>query len=70
MFKVVGWGKDNVAGKMSPIPRIMQLPLVSTEECIRSHSQFYYLTSNTTLCAGAKNGKLCSWLLLVVKDKN
>ncbi|XP_046682180.1 serine protease gd-like isoform X2 [Homalodisca vitripennis] len=71
---VVGWGKDNLGNKMSPTPRLLEIPIVSTEECVGSHSEFFFLTSSTTLCAGAKdgvgpcNGDSGGGLMLPVKD--
>ncbi|XP_046682181.1 serine protease gd-like isoform X3 [Homalodisca vitripennis] len=72
--QVVGWGKDNLGNKMSPTPRLLEIPIVSTEECVGSHSEFFFLTSSTTLCAGAKdgvgpcNGDSGGGLMLPVKD--
>ncbi|XP_054281031.1 serine protease gd-like [Macrosteles quadrilineatus] len=54
---VVGWGRDGKGNKMSPIPRVMEIPIVSTEECVQSHNEFVFLTSSSTLCAGAKDGR-------------
>lgn len=44
---------------MSATPRTLEIPIVSTEECVDSHSEFFYFTSPTTLCAGSKNGEYC-----------
>jgi len=55
--QVVGWGKDELGNRVSKAPKLAVLPIVSQEECLRSNRDFYYITSNTTLCAGARDGK-------------
>ncbi|KAL1129976.1 hypothetical protein AAG570_012920 [Ranatra chinensis] len=53
---VVGWGKDKTGGPIRTEPRIVQLPIVGQEECLRSRKDFFYITSDRTLCAGFRNG--------------
>lgn len=66
---MVGWGRDDKGNKMSSTPRVMEIPIVSTEECIQSHSEFVFLTSTSTLCAGAKDGKLCCILMIFILNE-
>jgi len=54
-IKVVGWGKDE-NNRISKSPKLAVLPIVSQEECLRSRQEFYHITSNTTFCAGARDG--------------
>ncbi|XP_059479409.1 chymotrypsin-C-like [Neocloeon triangulifer] len=54
--KVVGWGKDEQGNMVSKEPKQATMPIVSQEECLRSNRDFLYLTSNTTFCAGARDG--------------
>ncbi|KAG8236527.1 hypothetical protein J437_LFUL015801, partial [Ladona fulva] len=53
---VVGWGRDEHGNKVSSIPRLASIPIVSQEECLRSGQSYAYLTSNRTFCAGFRNG--------------
>lgn len=55
---------------MSATPRTLEIPIVSTEECVDSHSEFFYFTSPTTLCAGSKNGEYCFSTYRVYKERN
>ncbi|KAI4477872.1 hypothetical protein M0804_012352 [Polistes exclamans] len=52
---VVGWGKNDY-GQISNEPRLVVVPIVSQEDCLRSNQAFFELTSNRTLCAGSRNG--------------
>ncbi|CAB3365307.1 Hypothetical predicted protein [Cloeon dipterum] len=54
--KVIGWGRDENGNQVSSEPKLVSLPIVSQEECLRSHRNFYYITSNTTFCAGKRDG--------------
>ncbi|XP_011867332.1 PREDICTED: chymotrypsin-C-like [Vollenhovia emeryi] len=51
---VVGWGKDE-HGNYPDTPRMVKVPIVSQETCLRSHKAFYELTSLRTFCAGARD---------------
>nr|CAD7571564.1 unnamed protein product [Timema californicum] len=53
---VVGWGRDENGNKVTPKPRMAQIPIVTQEECLRSKNDFVFLTSNRTFCAGSRNG--------------
>ncbi|KAF4530806.1 hypothetical protein B566_EDAN017105, partial [Ephemera danica] len=53
---VVGWGKDEQGNRVTDIPKMVNMPLVSQEECLRSHRNYYYLTSDNTYCAGGRDG--------------
>ncbi|XP_014605125.1 PREDICTED: serine protease gd-like [Polistes canadensis] len=52
---VIGWGK-NERDQISNEPRLVVVPIVSQEDCLRSNQAFLELTSNRTLCAGSRNG--------------
>lgn len=67
-MQVVGWGKDE-SNKISKSPKLAVLPIVSQEECLRSKQDFYYLTFNTTLCAGARNGLGTLFIFNFLKTK-
>ena len=49
---VAGWGKDEKGVIVSPVPKQVTLPIVSQEDCIRSHETFHDITSTRTFCAG------------------
>lgn len=53
---VVGWGKDETGDFMTEVPKMVTLPVVSQEECIRSKYSFREITSERTFCAGFRNG--------------
>ncbi|KAL1502619.1 hypothetical protein ABEB36_007737 [Hypothenemus hampei] len=54
--QVVGWGFDE-SGKVTDELTKAHMPIVSQETCIYSFPDFYSrFTSNTTFCAGFKNG--------------
>jgi Trypsin len=53
---VVGWGRDD-SGEGAMTPKSIEMPVVSTEECLISDISFLKITSNRTLCVGEKNGK-------------
>lgn len=53
---VVGWGRDENGLLVTPEPRLTKLPIVSTEVCRGSKVEFFSITSDTTLCAGSKDG--------------
>ena len=50
---VVGWGKTET-GELSSTPKIVNVPIVSDVECIRSDPGFVFSTSERTFCAGGK----------------
>lgn len=52
MGTVVGWGKDEYGDFMTEVPKKVQMPVVSHEECIRSKYSFKEITSERTFCAG------------------
>jgi hypothetical protein len=53
---VVGWGLDefgNTADKL----KMVKMPIVSQDTCIKSNIEFYSVYAHaTTFCAGFKNG--------------
>ncbi|KAK0162657.1 hypothetical protein PV327_006417 [Microctonus hyperodae] len=53
---VVGWGRDERGNQYSTEPRVIQVPIVSQEDCLRSNSAFISSTSNKTFCAGRLDG--------------
>lgn len=53
---VVGWGRNENDNQIAPEPKQIQFPVVSQEECLRSHFTFREITSDRTFCAGYKNG--------------
>ncbi|KAJ8711115.1 hypothetical protein PYW07_008357 [Mythimna separata] len=55
---IAGWG-DREANKNENLieePQMVRMPIVSTLDCRASNPAFRHLTSNTTLCAGDRNG--------------
>lgn len=52
---VPGWGKDD-SGAISNEIRVANMPIVSQETCLRSNVFYHSFTSNTTFCAGFRNG--------------
>ncbi|XP_034236705.1 proclotting enzyme-like [Thrips palmi] len=52
---VPGWGKDD-SGAISNEIRVANMPVVSQETCLRSNVFYLSFTSNTTFCAGFRNG--------------
>ncbi|KAK7861955.1 hypothetical protein R5R35_006324 [Gryllus longicercus] len=71
---VIGWGRSELGEAPTDEPQLVELPVVSQEECRRSDPRFRFLTSQRTLCAGAKddsgpcNGDSGNGLILRVKD--
>lgn len=53
---VVGWGKDESGVKISLRPKKVSVPIVPITVCRGSNPKFFRLTSNTTLCAGNREG--------------
>ncbi|KAJ0173207.1 hypothetical protein K1T71_011383 [Dendrolimus kikuchii] len=52
---IAGWGRNEDGTSGSGKPRKAKIPIVSTEECRRSHKDFIKLTSDRTICAGDRN---------------
>lgn len=52
---IVGWGKDESGHLVTKAPKRASVPIVSHLECIRSSETFLRITSERTLCGGAKN---------------
>ncbi|CAB3385889.1 Hypothetical predicted protein [Cloeon dipterum] len=53
--KVVGWGRDEY-GRPSKAPKQVDMPIVTNEQCIKADPNFAKITSDTTFCAGFRNG--------------
>ncbi|KAL4703504.1 hypothetical protein ACJJTC_018088 [Scirpophaga incertulas] len=53
---VAGWGNSELGPAGKGEPRMVRLPIVSTSTCRASKPDFHKLTSDTTLCAGDRNG--------------
>ncbi|KAL3272127.1 hypothetical protein HHI36_022610 [Cryptolaemus montrouzieri] len=53
---VVGWGKDENGRKVSSEPKLVELPIVSQEQCLRSNYSYSDITSERTFCAGKRDG--------------
>ncbi|XP_059477553.1 proclotting enzyme-like [Neocloeon triangulifer] len=53
---VVGWGRDEYGNPVSKMPRVASMPIVTNEECLRANPDFIRITSETTFCAGHRNG--------------
>lgn len=49
-----GWG--GVRSEDIGTPRVLTLPIVSTESCRASNQVYHFVTSDMTLCAGYRNG--------------
>ncbi|KAJ0173272.1 hypothetical protein K1T71_011448 [Dendrolimus kikuchii] len=55
---VVGWGFDD-SGVATEELNLVEMPVVNTETCIRSYSEFFVrFTSNYTYCAGYRDGNV------------
>jgi len=53
---VVGWGMDEF-GKLGNELRMVKMPVVSQDICIKSDIKFFSIfTHETTFCAGFRNG--------------
>jgi len=56
--QVVGWGLDEF-GKLAEELKMVKMPVVSQEICIKSDIKFFSIyTHETTFCAGFRNGML------------
>lgn len=53
---VIGWGRDENGLMATPEPRLAKVPIVSTDTCRASREEFFKLTSETTMCAGGRDG--------------
>ncbi|XP_024084390.1 serine protease gd-like isoform X4 [Cimex lectularius] len=53
---VGGWGKDILTNTVYNEPRIFKMCIFNQEDCMKNRKEFMFVTSNTTLCAGIKNG--------------
>ncbi|CAK1590142.1 unnamed protein product [Parnassius mnemosyne] len=53
---VTGWGDNEIGKGGHGDPRMIRLPIVSTTDCRASKPDFHKLTSETTLCAGNRDG--------------
>jgi hypothetical protein len=53
---VVGWGKDSEGSRVTQEPKKITVPIVSLTTCRGSNPLFFDLTSDTTICGGAKQG--------------
>jgi secreted trypsin-like serine protease len=52
---VVGWGRDD-SGEGAMTPTSIEIPVVSTTDCLLSDISYQRITSNRTLCVGERNG--------------
>ncbi|XP_039315591.1 serine protease gd isoform X2 [Solenopsis invicta] len=52
---VVGWGEDETGRRNTDDPRMVRVPIVKQETCLRSDTTFASLTSERTFCAGWLN---------------
>jgi dynein heavy chain len=54
--QVAGWGLDE-NGITAQTLKMVKMPVVTQEACLWSHTTFFsQFTSNTTFCAGYRNG--------------
>ncbi|CAG9791577.1 unnamed protein product [Diatraea saccharalis] len=53
---VAGWGSTELGPGGHGVPRMVRIPVVSTSMCRASKPDFHKLTSDTTFCAGDRNG--------------
>ncbi|XP_045771149.1 serine protease gd-like isoform X1 [Maniola jurtina] len=53
---VAGWGANEMGPGGKGEPRMVEMPIVSTETCRSSKPEFHKLTSSKTLCAGDHSG--------------
>lgn len=69
-LQVVGWGRDENGQLVTTEPRLVNMPIVSTETCRSSNPEFLTYTSETTLCAGYYvffflNNNYCIYLQII-----
>ncbi|KAJ8956093.1 hypothetical protein NQ318_016546 [Aromia moschata] len=63
---VVGWGRDENDNSITDLLMEAHMPVVNRLDCVLSHPTYYgKFTSDKTLCAGFRNGKLLSAMSLV-----
>lgn len=53
---VIGWGNDGSNEMAASLPKSINVPIVSNQECVRSNKLFASMISNKTICAGSKDG--------------
>ncbi|XP_015432526.1 PREDICTED: serine protease gd-like [Dufourea novaeangliae] len=53
---VVGWGRDEHGNQYLQEPKMINAPIVSQEDCLRSSEEYVRITSNRTFCAGGMDG--------------
>lgn len=53
---VIGWGRDNPDNILSDSPKLIELPVISYEECAERSNGLRNAVSNRTFCAGTLNG--------------
>ncbi|XP_055695255.1 serine protease gd-like [Lutzomyia longipalpis] len=51
-----GWGRDENGNFYTELPKQVEIPVVSDEDCINSNKVFSEITSDVTFCAGWRNG--------------
>ena len=54
---VVGWGKTENNALSTSEPKLVEVPIVTEGECLRSNERFTAITSERTFCAGDRKGK-------------
>jgi Trypsin len=53
---VAGWGRDS-SNQGTSVPNVVEMPVVSTLDCVYDDISYLKITSNRTMCVGEKNGK-------------
>lgn len=54
---VTGWGEsENASREFEPIPRQLNVPIHTNEECFLDHKQLVDISSRRTFCAGSGTG--------------
>jgi hypothetical protein len=55
---VAGWGLNEQGNVNYEYPKLLSVPIIAENDCLRSHDAFRHLTSNRTFCAGSKNQEI------------
>lgn len=53
---IVGWGRDSLDRRASTLPRKIELPIVTVNECIETSAAIAPALSDRTFCAGTLDG--------------
>lgn len=57
MGKIAGWGQSEEA-QLHVAPKKLEIPIVSTRECVNAAYGYHFILSSRTFCAGSKDGRI------------